>query len=181
MEEHWEKVYDYRFLRKKVLEQVAVESGYSADMVEPAFAVFDRARNDVELYPDVLPGLERLASDFVLLAVTNGNANLEIIGIRHLFHGVVSAAETGFAKPARAIFERAIALSGVSAAEVLHVGDHPEIDVNGAREAGLKTAWVNRHAAMWPDDLPDPDAIVTTISELHDLLKPATRRLNTGS
>jgi putative hydrolase of the HAD superfamily len=83
-----------------VLAKIAVDSGYTEELVEPAFAVFDRARNDVELYPDVMPGLELLAGDFVLVAVTNGNANLETIGIRHLFHDVVAAAEAGCSKPA---------------------------------------------------------------------------------
>lgn len=175
IDEHWDKIYDYRHLRKKALEKIAVDSGYTTDLVEPAFAIFDRARNEVELYPDVMPGLERLASDFVLVAVTNGNANLETIGIRHLFHAVVSAAEAGFAKPARPIFDKAVALSGVTATEILHVGDHPEIDVNGAREAGLRTAWINRHEAVWPDGLPGPDAVVSTISELHELLRPAAQ------
>lgn len=176
IEEHWEKVHDYRFLRKKALERIAVASGYSKDLVEPAFSIFDRARNEVEFYPDVMPALQRLAHDFVLVAVTNGNANLETIGIRHLFRNVVSAAETGFAKPARPIFDKAVSLSGFSREEVLHVGDHPEIDVNGARKAGLRTAWMNRHDDVWPDEIPGPDAIVTSIVELHALLAPSAQR-----
>ena len=175
IEEHWEKCHDFRFLRKKVLEKIAIEAGYTTDLVEPAFAVFDHARNEVDLYPDVMPALELLADDFVLVAVTNGNANLETIGIRHLFRDVVAAAEAGFAKPARPIFDQAVARSGFLPAAVLHVGDHPQIDVNGAHEAGLRTAWINRNDEGWPDDLPEPDAVVTTIPELRELLQPAVR------
>ncbi len=178
MEEHWDKSHDFRFLRKKVLEKIAVDSGYTAELVEPAFAVFDHARNQVDLYPDVMPGLEMLASSFVLVAVTNGNANLETIGIRYLFHDVVAAAEVGYAKPARPIFDQAIASSGCPPAEILHVGDHPETDIQGARDAGLRTAWINRNNAAWPDDLPEPDAVVTTIPELQELLRPAVQRIN---
>lgn len=178
MEEHWERNHDFRFLRKKVLEKIAVDSGYTADLVEPAFDVFDRARNDVDLYPDVMPALELLASDFVLVAVTNGNANLETIGIRHLFHDVIAAAEAGFAKPARPIFDKAVARSGCAPDEILHVGDHPETDVKGAQQAGLRTAWINRTDEAWPDDLPEPDAVVTTIPELQELLHPAVQSMN---
>lgn len=177
MEEHWDRNHDFRFLRKKVLEKIAVESGYTAELVEPAFAVFDHARNQVDLYPDVMPALETLATDFVLVAVTNGNANLETIGIRHLFHDVIAAAEAGFAKPARPIFDKAIARCGFRPTEILHVGDHPQSDVNGAREAGLRTAWINRNDEVWPDDLPEPDAVVTSIPELHELLEPAVQRI----
>lgn len=172
-EEHHDQSHDLRFLRKKVLERVAVHAGYTTDLVEPAFEVFDRARNEVELYPDVIPGLQSLGGEFTLVAVTNGNANLEKIGIRHLFHDIVAAAEAGFAKPARQIFEQAIARIGYSHEEILHVGDHPETDINGAREAGLRTAWINRNGDAWPDNLPEPDAVVTTIPELHDLLRSA--------
>lgn len=178
VEEHRDKSHDLRFLRKKVLTQIAVHAGYTSDLVEPAFDVFDRARNEVDLYPDVMPGLEKLAGDFTLVAVTNGNANLERIGIRHLFEDVVAAAEAGCAKPARQIFEQAITRSGYSNEEILHVGDHPETDIDGARQVGMRTAWINRNGAAWPDDLPEPDAVVTAIPELLDLLEPALKDIN---
>jgi len=174
IEKYWKhKNYDFRFMRKKVLELLACEAGYDADLVEPAFRVFDDARNDVELYPDVLPDLEYLFSTFTVVAVTNGNANLESIGIRHLFDHVVTAEQVGVAKPARQIFDIAIDKAGVSSKEVLHVGDHPETDVDGGRQAGLRTAWVNRVEAEWPDHLPEPDLIVTSITELREILEKA--------
>lgn len=175
IEKYWKhKCHDYRFLRKKVIELLAREAGYGAEVVEPAFKVFDDARNNVELYPDVLPDLEVLFSRFTVVAVTNGNANLQTIGIRHLFHDVVSAADVGAAKPARRIFEVAIRKAGVSPEEILHVGDHPETDVDGGRQAGLRTAWVNRVNAEWPDQLPPPDLTVSTISELREILEKAS-------
>ena len=173
MEEYWEKSHDFRFLRKKVLAQVAAEAGYDDSLVEPAFKIFDDARNTVELYPDVLPDLEILFEQYTIVALTNGNANLQTIGIRHLFHGVVTAAEAGAPKPERQIFEVAIAEAGVAPEEILHVGDHPETDIDGARQAGLRTAWINRTGEEWPEHLDAPDAVVSTISELRTLLETA--------
>ncbi len=46
-----EMTHDFRFMRKTLLERIAIDCGYSADLVEPAFGVFDNARNQVELYP----------------------------------------------------------------------------------------------------------------------------------
>ena len=166
VDEHWEKNFDFRFLRKKVLEKVALGAGYDGSLVEPAFEVFDDVRNDVELYPDVIAELELLFSRFTVVAVTNGNSNLETIGIRHLFHGVVTAVSAGAAKPARQIFDVAIREAGVGPEEILHVGDHPETDIEGARQAGLRTAWINRNGERWPDDVPAPDAIVADMTEL---------------
>lgn len=170
--EYQERCHDFRFLRKKVLERVALESGYTVNLVDPAFDVFDAARNNVEFYPDVLPALRRLSAEFTVIAVTNGNANLEMIGIRHLFHDVVTAVDAGSAKPHRRIFDEAARRAGVPAAEILHVGDHPEIDIGGARNAGMRTAWVNRHGGVWPDHLHPPDAEISTITELRLLLRP---------
>jgi putative hydrolase of the HAD superfamily len=172
MESHPDMRHDLRFVRKQVLARVAVESGYDADeLVEPAFSVFDRARNAVDLYPDVIPELEVLFERFTLVAVTNGNANLQKIGIRHLFHGVVTAVDAGVAKPARPIFDAAVSAAGVEPDEILHVGDHPETDIDGARRAGLRTAWINRTAGEWPEHIDAPDAVITTIRELRELLE----------
>ncbi len=170
LEEYWDKSHDFRFLRKKVLRQVAIESGYDAGLVEPAFRVFDEVRNAVELYPEVLDELETLYSRLTVVALTNGNANLRKIGICHLFHGVVTAESTGAAKPDPSIFHAAVQEAGVAAGEVLHVGDHPETDIDGARKAGLKTAWINRKGNDWPEDLEPPDAVVTSMTGLRELL-----------
>ncbi len=172
--EHADMAHDFRFLRKRVLAHMAAAAKYEADMVDAAYDVFDAARNRVELFPDVEPALESLAKRFTVIAVTNGNASLVRIGIDHYFHGAVSAAETGVAKPHARIFAAAVDRAGVRPEEVLHVGDHPEFDVVGAAEAGLRTAWINRTNADWPEHLPAPDATVRTMSELHTLLDAAT-------
>jgi putative hydrolase of the HAD superfamily len=173
-EEFPERSHDLGFLRRTVLERMATGAGYEAALAEEAFSVFYSARNEVDLYPDVLPHLERLHARFAVVAVTNGNANLETIGIRHLFHGVVTATDAGVAKPARRIFDVAVEITGVSAREVLHVGDHPEADVRGAQEAGLTTAWINRAGHAWPEHLESPDATVVCMGELWRLLEPQT-------
>jgi len=168
------RTHDLGFLRRTVLERMATGAGYDAALAEEAFAVFYAARNEVDLYPDVLPHLERLHARYAIVAVTNGNASLETIGIRHLFHGVVTATDAGVAKPARRIFEVAVEKTGVSAREVLHVGDHPETDIHGARQAGLMTAWINREGHAWPGHLEGPDATVACMGELWRLLDEPT-------
>ena len=175
VKQHWHKSHDFRYLRKKVLAGMAQAAGYSDALVEEAFSVFDAARNRVDLFPDVEPALADLSEHYLLVAVTNGNANLEVIGIRHLFHDVVTAVDAGVAKPARPIFAEAVRRAGVDAGETLHVGDHPEIDVAGAADAGLRTAWMNRDEADWPAHLEPPDATVTSVTELHELLRLAAR------
>lgn len=173
IEEYRERSHDLRFLRRIALTRMLETCGYTDDCVDEAFEVFDVFRNRVELFPDVVPSLQRLAERFTIIAVTNGNANLQAIGIRHLFNDVVSASAVGAAKPARRIFDEAVRRGGASASETLHVGDHPECDIAGARAAGLCTAWMNRTGCPWPEGMAAPDAVVASVSELHDVLEPA--------
>jgi putative hydrolase of the HAD superfamily len=165
-----DRAHDLTFLRQSVLERVGVAAGYGTDFVDDAFEVFDAVRNDVDIFPEVIPALEALGERFKLIAVTNGNANLESIGIRHLFDNVVTAAMAGAAKPAPEVFDMAVQAGGASKQETLHVGDHPLYDVDGARAAGLRTVWVNRSASVWPDEFAAPEIEVTHIGELPELL-----------
>ena len=165
-----DQAHDLTLLRRVVLERIGTAAGYQTDFIDEAFDVFDEVRNDVDIFPGVIPALESLREHYVLIAVTNGNANLDKIGIRHLFHDVVTAATAGAAKPARKIFDAAVLAGGANARQTLHVGDHPEFDVIGARDAGLKTAWVNRSGEQWPDESEVPDVEVADVGELVSLL-----------
>jgi putative hydrolase of the HAD superfamily len=114
--------------------------------------------------------LRALRERFTLIAVTNGNADLETIGISDLFDDHVNAAMAGAAKPERPIFDVAVKAGGASAAETLHVGDHPLYDVHGAKQAGLRTAWVNRDGSAWPAEYELPDAEIAHVGELLALI-----------
>jgi putative hydrolase of the HAD superfamily len=168
--EHWERNHDFTFLRRVILARLGVAAGYGDGLVDDAMAVFSAARNDVEVFPEVRPTLSALREEYCVIAVTNGNADVDRIGISDLFHEVISASSAGAAKPSRRIFETAVQAGGASPDQTLHVGDHPEVDVAGANEAGLKSVWVNRHGHDWPDHLRPPDGVVRDVGELLDLL-----------
>ncbi len=161
-----ERSHDLTFLRRTVLSRAGIAAGYGTGFVDDAFDVFDKVRNSVELFPEVIPALESLRRNHVLIAVSNGNANLEKIGIAQYFSDSINATAAGAAKPARRIFDLAVRAGGVGADRTLHVGDHPHYDVDGARLAGLRTAWVNRSDAPWPDEYQAADIEVAHIGEL---------------
>lgn len=168
--EHADRIHDLSFLRRTVLGRISAAAGYGTDMVDDAFAIFNEERNNVDVYPDVRPALATLGRSYTLIAVTNGNANLGAIGLDDMFDAVVSAATAGAAKPARRIFDVAVRTGGAASHETLHAGDHPEHDVEGARQAGLRSVWVNRNGDTWPDELPEPDEVVEDIGHLARLL-----------
>lgn len=169
VDEHRDRAHDMTFLRREIIARIGRAHGHEVD-VDQAFAVFDEARNDLALYPDVRPVLESLRGRFRLIAVTNGNANLDKIGIGDLFDGFVSAREVGAAKPAAAMFEAAVVAGGGEPASTVHVGDHPEMDVAGAQRAGIAGIWINRNGHDWPVDFDPPDGVIEDLHGLASLL-----------
>ena len=172
-EEHSENSHDVTFLRRAVLGRMAAAAGYAHSMVDEAMEVFDRERNTIDVFPEVRPALAALRNGYRLEAVTNGNAKLDRIGIDDLFDACVTAGTAGAAKPDRRIFEVAITAGGAAAHETLHVGDHPEFDVEGARGAGMRAVWVNRRGGEWPQHLRRPDGVIEHVGQLAELLARA--------
>jgi putative hydrolase of the HAD superfamily len=164
--------HDFTWLRRESLRMHASEAGYPSSMAEEVFEVFFVARNAVELYSDVEPALARLAGRGLrLFVITNGNADLERIGIARYFERIVHARHAGALKPAEAIFRHLLDSVGLDAGSVLHVGDDPLSDITGARRVGMRTAWINRNQAPWPDDHATPDLVIEALTELHSLFE----------
>jgi 2-haloalkanoic acid dehalogenase type II len=165
--------HDFSAQRRLSLHTALSEHGYADAHVEGAYTEFYAARNEVECYADVLPALARLAARFPLVSLTNGNADIERIGIAHLFRFSISSRDCGVAKPAPEIFHAACDRLGLAPSAVLHVGDDPDLDVAGARAAGLRTAWVNRTSADWSHPQ-RPDLIIQDLAVLADQLASTT-------
>lgn len=141
--------------------------------LEPAFQAFFSARNQVELYPDSESTLQLLAAHYPLAALTNGNADLERIGLSSWFRFSLGAREHGEPKPAVSIFLAACERLNTQPEHTLHVGDDPWMDVAGAQAAGLRACWINRHRQPWPSDLAPPDLEIDSLDQLPPLLRPS--------
>ena len=171
--EHPHLAHDFTAQRLICLEHALRESGEDASHAQPAFEALYVERNRIQFYDDALPALDALGARFPLASLTNGNADLQRIGIAARFAVRVAARDMGMAKPERAIFEHTARALGVAMAEVLHVGDDPWLDVDGAARAGMRTCWVNRDGAAWPAELPAPDLEVASLQALVDAFEPA--------
>ena len=150
------------------------EHGFDGSAAAQAMDVFLHARQAVEFYDDVMDGLQDLSLHFRLGALTNGNADLERIGAGHLFDSVQYATLQLPAKPAPDMFLKAFAELGVQPESVLHVGDNPITDIEGARKLGCKTAWIDRGTLVYPQDAEPADINITSLYDLV-ALAPAGR------
>ena len=152
--------HDFTAQRYLTMQRAFDACGVSEAPLDALFEVFATARNSVELYPDALPALERMRAAWPVASLTNGNADLERIGLHLHFAHRISARDVGVAKPDARIFLAAAEKLGIAPENILHVGDDPELDVAGARDAGMRTAWINRAGHPWPGMLgaaPDLD------------------------
>jgi FMN phosphatase YigB (HAD superfamily) len=122
--------------------------------------------------PGVAACVARLAANRRVAIVTNGGAaqrvKLRAIGLESIVHAVFVSGELGIAKPAPGIFERALCWTEHPAAEVLFVGDDPNIDLAPAAALGMATAWRGRDVP-WPVDLARPTFQIARIEELEAL------------
>lgn len=156
-------------IRLEMIRVALTRCGDNVALAAPAFEMFYAERNCVSLYSDALLALEFLAARFPVIAVSNGNADIEKIGIHRYFRASISAQQLGVAKPDPRIFHAAAGLVAVCPTTVLHVGDDPEMDVLGALASGMQAVWLNRTAASWAYPQA-PHAVVTNLTELCDLL-----------
>ena len=162
--------HDLSFLRMESIRTLAREAGYPEAIAGGAFEAFYAARNRVELFGDVHAGLRRLRGRFRLMSLSNGNADLDVIGLASLFECSIGAREAGAAKPDPRIFEALLERAGLRPEEVLYVGDDPHADVEGARRAGLHAVWIDRFGRPWPAGLEAPARRVRDLHELADLV-----------
>jgi FMN hydrolase / 5-amino-6-(5-phospho-D-ribitylamino)uracil phosphatase len=165
-----ERAHDFNYLRTASMARHARDCGYEETVGAEAFEVFFSARNEVDVYQDVRGALERLAKRFSLATLSNGNADLERIGLAELFSVSLNACAVGCAKPDPRSFQALVRALSVPAQEVAYVGDDPYIDIEGARRCGLRAIWMNRQGVTWPETLRPPDVTVADCTELAELL-----------
>jgi putative hydrolase of the HAD superfamily len=124
------------------------ELGLPARLAERLVEYFWR-RYDAfcELEDETRQTLETLKAHGLKLGiVTNGSVSMqtrkiEALGLEQWFDAIVISEAEGVRKPEAEIFQRAVARCSVARRAAVFVGDHPQIDVEGARDAGLRAIW----------------------------------------
>lgn len=151
--EHPQLMHQVSALRLEVLRRALVDAGYDLDSAnryaKHGFEVFHAARQKVTLFDEAEALLEALSARYQLAALTNGNADVSIIGLDRFFDFAVTADDIGLQKPHPDMFEAALEKACVEPHEAIHIGDHQEQDIIGAHRAGYHTIWVNFDGAPW--------------------------------
>ena len=108
--------------------------------------------------------------------VTNGPSQMQrhkcqALGLDQIAPFIIVSEEAGYAKPDLRIFRDALDATGLGRPEqVAFVGDNPRTDIDGARRAGMRTAWVRR-GQQFPADLHPPDHVIDSVLEVQQVLE----------
>ena len=134
-------------LRRKIIERAiqlsGIEHSLASDLSHRAMEIFIIARNDIKFFEGAMEAIEKLKGRFLLGALTNGNADIRLLGLDDHFSFAFSAEEIGAPKPAHDLFHKALSHTETEPHEMVYVGDDPILDIDPANEVGLHTVWVS--------------------------------------
>ena len=125
------------------------------------------------LFADAAQTLSSLrASGLKLGLITNGSVRmqsrkLECLHLSPMFDTILISDAEGISKPDRRIFHRALERLNVDPTHAVFVGDHHEVDVAGARAAGMLAVW--RRDPIVPG-IVGADAVIEELGDLLTLL-----------
>lgn len=136
-------------------------------------------RESLTLWPGALNLLMRLhARGLKLGLITNGFAEthrekIALLALEEAFDEIFIADEVGLLKPDPRLFRLAAKRLGVRPETCAMVGDRLGRDIRGAHAVGMFTVWVNVRGEQLPVDGVRPDAIVSDIVAVEDVLPRA--------
>lgn len=158
-------------LRRESFRRVLVAYEIAADALDDVHDRYYLARDQaMTVFPEVESALIALRDrGLTLVAASNGNVQLDALGLAGYFAGAHYAEHLGVRKPDPDFFARAVERAGASAAASLAVGDRLDNDYTPARAAGLHAVLVDR-----ANRVEDTAVIrVRALSELEALLAGA--------
>ncbi|XKM12911.1 5-amino-6-(5-phospho-D-ribitylamino)uracil phosphatase YigB [Orbaceae bacterium ac157xtp] len=129
-------------------------------------------RNKIIVPQESIDTLAYLAERVPLAVVTNGNADINLIGIGDYFQFALRGGPDGRSKPFPDLFNNATKRLNLQPENVMHVGDHLICDVEGAINAGMQACWLNVKENVKPnqEDIVLPHIQIATLPELNNLL-----------
>ena len=142
---------DKHALYAKVVGECGLTPSLVERLVEHFWTSYD---HKCKLTDDISVTLQTLRQNGIKLGViTNGSTErqqrkLDVLGISSWFDVILISEAEGVRKPDPEIFHRALTRCGVEASEAIFVGDHPDTDVFGALQAGLRAVW--KMTPYWP-------------------------------
>lgn len=146
-EQEPETIHDVTLWREKAVSLVMQQAGLSAEQCRQGtghvMSVFARWRSAVTMPSLTHQTLRYLSQRIPLVAITNGNADPEKMGIAGYFRFMLRAGPDGRAKPAADMYQLTAQRLQLPPSDILHIGDDLTTDVAGAIRSGFQACWIN--------------------------------------
>jgi len=132
------------------------------------------------LFEGVGDTLASLRGTFELGVITNWDSEdeqrrkIRHLGLDSAFRYFVVSAAAGYEKPDVRIFQHALWLAGVEPAEAVFVGDRLDVDIAGAKAAGMRAVWFNHWGGTLDGASIGPDAVIERFGELPEVISRLT-------
>lgn len=138
---------DIGLTRIVTLRQGLLDLGYDEQQAskgaEQAMALFLTWRNTIDIASSTHQLLTQLDQRYRLFAISNGNVCTKALNLTQYFEFTLHANINNPMKPSASLFNQAQQRLGLSANQILYIGDHPVSDVVGATRAGWQSGWLN--------------------------------------
>lgn len=167
-----ERYEDFEQVTRKALDYAlaSVKQQLSAEQKQHLMQQY----NDLERFPDVQSGLERLRTKGHMMVVfSNGtpamlSATMQSASLTPYFQGFISVHDTRCYKPSPKVYRYLADQLMRPVDEIRLISSNP-FDILGALNAGLQATWLDRTHGLF-DTLGDPPpSVITTLEELADL------------
>ncbi|MFN3951915.1 MAG: YjjG family noncanonical pyrimidine nucleotidase [Thermaurantimonas sp.] len=167
------KIDKYRLRKERfahTLRHFHIEEPHLGEYFESQYV--ERSPLKTALMPGAREVLDYLRAKYTLAIITNGFTHVQITklkstGLDRYFAAVVTSEMAKANKPEAKIFVTALNITRSRRSDAIMIGDHPEADIAGARNAGIDQIWYN-HGNQTSNVRPTYQ--ITNLSELTNIL-----------
>jgi len=130
-----------------ILEEIGIEP--KPELINNLISRWKNLKWEMALYQDVIPCMENLKKRNLKIGlISNAEKDMSELfnktGLNKYLETVVISQEVGVTKPNPLIFQAALKKSGLTAKEVLYIGDQYQVDYMGAMNVGLNPVLLDR-------------------------------------
>lgn len=128
-----------------------------------------------DFFPGVLKLLKELRKDYTLVVITNGPSfsqypKLERVKLAKYVDHIIVGGDEPEQKPSPSIFYKALSLANVNISEAIHIGDSLVTDIQGARNLGITSVWINKNNTSENNEKEFADFIIPNVTSLPQIL-----------
>lgn len=174
---HWSKINPFisiREIHRRRLKEIYQFYRVYRDIEQDVSFLWDCMATS-KIYPEASELLLKIPHRYKVALLSNADFDdplvekLVIAGYK--FDAIVTSFQLKKYKPHPALFSFVLEKLSLTKDEVIMIGDSPESDIQGARNAGIKIIWINRKKNKLASHYPQPDFQISNLIQLNKIIE----------